>query len=388
MTIFIIQIYKFKEVKFINIIFKLCNFVDIILQQMSENLKDLITVTKSLTSKIQDVDFKDLSFGNIFSDHMLICDFKNGSWKTPKIVPYQSITLDPSSKIFHYGQSIFEGLKAYKDSNHNIFLFRPDENAKRFNISAKRLAIPELPESFFIEGLKKLLEIDKKWIPNSPGSSLYIRPFIFASSQGFHASPANEYKFIVATSPSGPYFSGKVKVLIEEIFSRSANGGVGYAKAGGNYAGQFFPTQLATAKGYDQVIWTDDTSHEYIEEAGAMNIFVRINDTLITVPTNDRILDGITRKSILEIAKDEGIEVEVRKVSVAEIIEAYEKGSLKEMFGTGTAAVISPISTFGFRDIDYQIPEIEKSFARLLKKRITDIQTNISDDKFGWRIKV
>jgi len=355
---------------------------------MTENLKDLIKVTHAETSKINDVDFDNLSFGSVFSDHMLISNYENGKWETPEIIPYQAISLDPSSKIFHYGQSVFEGLKAYKDANNDVFLFRPEDNCKRLNISSKRLSIPELSEAYFLEGLKKLLEVDKNWVPNKEGSSLYVRPFIFASGQGFHASPATSYKFIIATAPSGAYFSGKVKVLIEEKYSRSANGGVGYAKAGGNYAGQFYPTQLAVAKGYNQVIWTDDTSHEYIEEAGAMNIFVRINDTLMTAPTSDRILDGITRKSIIDIAKDEGIPVEVRKISVSELVEASKNGSLKEMFGAGTAAVVSPISTFGFRDVDYNLPELENTYASKLKKRITDIQTNKTEDKFGWRVKV
>jgi branched-chain amino acid aminotransferase len=355
---------------------------------MTENIKNLIEVNKTKTSKIKDVDFDNLSFGSIFSDHMLISNYENGEWEIPKIVPYQAISLDPSAKIFHYGQSVFEGMKAYKDKHNEAFLFRPEDNCKRLNISSKRLAIPELPQAYFMEGLKKLLELDSAWIPTNEGSSLYIRPFIFATGKGFHASPANAYKFIIATAPSGAYFSGKVKVLIEETYSRSANGGVGYAKAGGNYAGQFYPTQLAVKKGYNQVIWTDDTSHEYIEEAGAMNIFVRINDTLLTGPVSDRILDGITRKSIIEIAKDEGIAVDIRKISVTELVEAAKNGSLKEMFGAGTAAVVSPISTFGYRDTDYDLPELENTFASRLKKRITDIQTNKAEDKFGWRVKI
>lgn len=355
---------------------------------MIENIKDLIEVTKSKTTKIHEVDFDNLSFGNVFSDHMLVSNYKKGAWETPKVVPYQAITLDPSAKIFHYGQSIFEGMKAYKDNNDDVFLFRPLDNCKRLNISAKRLAIPELPETYFMEGLKTLLEVDKDWIPTSKGSSLYIRPFIFASGKGFHASPANEYTFIIATAPSGAYFSGKVRVLIEEKYSRSANGGVGYAKAGGNYAGQFYPTQLAIEKGYNQVIWTDDNAHEYIEEAGAMNIFIRISDTLITAPTNDRILDGITRKSIIDIAKKEGIHVEVRPVTVTEVVAAAKNGTLKEMFGAGTAAVVSPIAAFGYNGIDYNLPELENDYASLLKKRITDIQYNRSDDPFGWRVSI
>ena len=356
---------------------------------MKETLTELdIKITKTIHSNIQEVDFNNLAFGSVFSDHMLISDYRDGAWKTPEIVPYQPLTLDPSSKIFHYGQSVFEGMKAYKDENSQIWLFRPEQNCKRLNISCKRLAIPELPEDYFMEGLKALLKVDSNWIPTTPGSSLYIRPFVFASGNGFHASPAKEYKFIIATAPSGAYFSGKVKVLIEQTYSRSANGGVGYAKAGGNYAGQFYPTQLAIEKGYNQVIWTDDTSHEYIEEAGAMNIFVRINDTLVTAPTSDRILDGITRKSIIDIAKAQGLPVEVRKVSVKELVASAENGSLKELFGAGTAAVISPIAGFGHNGTDYNLPELEDSYASKLKKLITDIQYNRSEDPFGWRIKV
>ena len=279
-------------------------------------------------------------------------------------------------------------MKAYKDEDSKIWLFRPLDNQKRINISAKRLAIPELPEEYFMEGLKELLQLESDWIPTSEGSSLYIRPFVFATGSGFHASPADTYKFIKACSPSGAYFSGKVKVLIEEKYSRSANGGVGYAKAGGNYAGQFYPTQLAVEQGYQQVIWTDDNSHEYIEEAGAMNIFIRIGDTLITAPTSDRILDGITRKSVIAIAEDEGIKVEVRKITVSEVIEASKNGTLKEMFGAGTAAVISPINGFGFRGVDFELPSIKNSYASSLKKRITDIQYNRAEDKFGWRYLV
>ena len=347
-----------------------------------------ISVEKAATSKIHNVDFDNLSFGNTFTDHMLVCDYENGSWNTPKIVPYGPIALEPSAKIFHYGQSIFEGMKAYKDEAGDVWLFRPLENWKRLNKSAERLAIPELPESHFMDGLTSLLQLEKDWVPKNPGSSLYVRPFIFASGKGFHASPADQYKFIIALAPSGAYFSGKVKVKIEEKYSRAANGGVGYAKAGGNYAGQFYPTQLAVEEGYHQVIWTDDNNHEFIEEAGAMNVFIRINDTLITAPTNDRILDGITRKSILEIAEAEGISAEVRKISVKEVVEAAKNGSLKEMFGAGTAAVVSPIATFGYQGVDYDLPEIQDSYAAKLKKRITDIQYNRAEDNFGWRFKV
>lgn len=345
-----------------------------------------ITIELIKDSKIDSVDFNDLPFGSILSDHMFVCDYKDGKWQNSRIQPYAPIQLDPSAKIFHYGQSIFEGMKAYKDTENNTLLFRPLDNCKRLNKSAERLVIPQIPEDIFMDGLKKLLEIDNAWIPTNEGSSLYIRPFMFASGNGFHASPADEYKLIICTAPSGAYFSGKVKVLIEEKYARAANGGVGFAKAGGNYAAQFYPTQLAVEKGYQQVIWTDDNTHEYIEEAGAMNIFVRINDTLITSPTSDRILDGITRKSILQIAKDANIDVEERKITVTEVVAAAKDGSLKEMFGAGTAAVISPISGFGFKGEDFDLPELENTFASLLKKNITDIQTNKVEDPYGWRV--
>jgi len=351
---------------------------------MSLNIK----VEKVKESRIDSIDFDNLPFGQVFSDHMLTCDYENGKWNEPKIEPYAPISLAPSAKIFHYGQSIFEGMKAYKDADENTLLFRPTDNHKRLNLSAERLAIPQIPENYFMEGLKKLLEIDSDWIPTKEGSSLYIRPFIFATGLGFHASPADKYKFIIATAPSGAYFAGKVNVLIEEKYARAANGGVGFAKAGGNYAGQFYPTQLAVEKGYNQVIWTDDNTHQYIEEAGAMNIFIRINDTLITSPTNDRILDGITRKSILQIAGDLGINTEVRKISVGEVVEAARNNTLREMFGAGTAAVISPISGFGYQETDYDLPELSETFAQKLKKTITDIQTNKAEDKYGWRVQL
>jgi branched-chain amino acid aminotransferase len=339
-------------------------------------------------SKIATVDFNNLPFGSVFSDHMLTCTFKEGKWQDPIIEPYAPISLDPSAKIFHYGQSIFEGMKAYKDDKGNTLLFRPLENCKRLNKSAERLVIPQIPEETFMSGLKALLKLDEAWIPTNDGSSLYIRPFMFASGNGFHASPANEYKFMICTAPSGAYFAGKIKVLIEEKYARAANGGVGFAKAGGNYAAQFYPTQLAIEKGYNQVIWTDDNTHEYIEEAGSMNIFVRIDDTLITSPTSDRILDGITRKSIIQLAKDLKINVEERKISVSEVVLAAQSGSLKEMFGAGTAAVISPISGFGYQEKDYELPELDKPFAALLKKTITDIQTNKSEDAHSWRVQL
>ena len=345
-------------------------------------------VEKIKVSKIDQIDFDNLNFGSVFTDHMFSCDYIDGEWVNAQISPYKPISISPSARVFHYGQACFEGMKAFKDNKNKNWLFRPLDNYERILKSSIRLAMPEFPKELFFESLKKLIELDNAWIKPGLGNSLYIRPFIFASEATINATEANQYKFMIICAPAASYYSGDVRVKIEKSFSRAAKGGVGYAKAAGNYAAQFYPTQLAIEKGYNQVIWTDDNTHQFIEEAGAMNIFIRINDTLITSPTNDRILDGITRKSIIKIAEDLKIDVEVRKISVSEVVAAAQSGSLKEMFGTGTAAVISPISCFGFKEKDYDLPNLDNSFAGLLKKTITDIQTNKSEDPYGWRIKL
>ena len=279
-------------------------------------------------------------------------------------------------------------MKAYKDEIGNIFLFRPEDNFKRINKSAARLAMPEFPKEFFFEGLKLLLNLDKNWIKSGKGNSLYIRPFVIATEPAISASPANTYRFMIICSPAKAYYSGKVRVLFAEKYSRSANGGVGFAKAAGNYAAQFYPTSFSTGKGFQQIIWTDANTHEYLEEAGTMNIFFRINDTLVTAPTNDRILDGVTRKSIIQLAKDNNINIEVRRISVTEIKAASAAGTLKEIFGTGTAAVISPISAFEHAESVYELPEIENSYATKLKQDLLNIQHHLAEDKHGWTMEV
>ena len=340
------------------------------------------------TSKIANVDFNHLQFGKIFTDYMFECDYVDGAWQTPVIKPYGPLQIDPSARVFHYGQAVFEGMKAYKDDEGAIFLFRPDENFNRINASAKRMAIPEFPEAFFFEGLKKLLHLDSEWIQKGIGNSLYIRPVVIATEPAISASPSHEYKFMIICSPAQSYYEGEIRVLIEEKYSRAADGGFGYAKAAGNYAGQFYPTQLAHEQGYQQVVWTDANSHEYLEEAGTMNIFFRVNDTLVTAPHNDRILDGITRKSIIQLAKDHGIEMEIRPVSVKEIKEAAQNNSLKEIFGSGTAAIISPIAGFKHGTYEFELPKLEQSFASRFKEILMNIQYNKAEDPHGWRYKV
>jgi branched-chain amino acid aminotransferase len=355
---------------------------------MSTTQTNKIETIQATTSKINDVDFDNLSFGAVFTDHLLECDFKNGEWQQPIIKPYAPFLLDPSAKVFHYGQAIFEGMKAYKDDNSDLWLFRPDENFKRFNASAVRMAMPEVPEFVFIEGLKQLLKLDKEWVKNENGSTMYIRPFMIATGAGVVANPSEEYKFMILLSPAKAYYSGEVKVLIAEHYSRAANGGIGAAKAAGNYAAQFYPTNLANKQGFQQVIWTDDATHTKLEEAGTMNVFFRINDTLYTAPVSERILDGITRKSLIEMAKKEGISVEVRPVLVSELVEASKNGTLKEIFGAGTAAVVNPIIGYSYKEEYFELPKIENSFASHLKEKLTSLQNKRSEDTFGWTVKV
>jgi len=340
-------------------------------------------------SRIESIDFDNLSFGTIFTDHMFVCDYVDGAWGEPEIIPYASIQLDPSASALHYGQAIFEGMKAYKDDNDDVWLFRPDQNIKRLNKSAERLAIPQFPEDLFLESLHKLIDLDRDWVQSGFGNSLYIRPFMFASEACVQASPAKEYRIMIICAPVSSYYNGgEVRVKIADHFSRAAQGGTGYAKAAGNYAGQFYPTQLAIDEGYQQIIWTDAASHQYIEEAGTMNLFFNIGDKLITAPTSDSILDGVTRKSVIALAKERGIEVETRQLSVSELIEAAKNNTLKEIFGSGTAVVVLPIHGFGYKGEDFQLPKSEDSLALKLKSDLTSIQYNKSDDPYGWRVKV
>ena len=355
---------------------------------MSLDIQSEIDIVKSKSSKINEVDFENLSFGSTFTDHMLQCDFKNGAWEKPIIKTYEPFLLDPSAKVFHYGQAIFEGMKAYKDENDAVWLFRPEENFKRFNKSAFRMAMPNVPENIFMEGLKKLLQIEKEWVKKGKGNTLYIRPFMIAIGSGVIAQPSTQYRFMIILSPAKAYYSGEVKVIIAEHYSRAANGGIGAAKAAGNYSAQFYPTQLAHDKGFQQIIWTDDATHTKLEEAGTMNVFFRINDTLLTAPTSERILDGVTRKSLLDLAKREGIAVDVRSILVDEIVTAVKNGTLKEIFGAGTAAVVNPIIGFSYQDVYYELPKLENSFALGLKEKLTNIQHKMADDTFNWTVKV
>ena len=335
-----------------------------------------IDIVRVKNSKINEVDFENLAFGNTFTDHMLICDFKEGKWQKPIIKPYEPFLIDPSAKVFHYGQAIFEGMKAYKDDNNDVWLFRPDQNLDRFNKSAVRMAMPEVPEEIFIGGLKTIVDLERNWVKKGLGNTLYIMPFMIAIGSGVIAQPSTQYRFMIILSPALSYYSGEVKVIIAEHYSRAANGGIGAAKAAGNYSAQFYPQKLAQEKGFQQIIWTDDATHTKLEEAGTMNVFFRINDTIYT------------RKSLIDIAHRDGIKVEERSVLVSELIAGAKDGSLKEIFGAGTAAVVSPIVGFQFQDNYYELPKIENSIALQLKDKLTKIQYKLAEDTFGWTVKV
>lgn len=355
---------------------------------MSSNFACEIDIVTTPQSKIETVDFENLPFGSVFTDHMFVCDFREGKWQKPLIKPYEPFLIDPSAKVFHYGQAIFEGMKAYKDDNDAVWLFRADQNMARLNKSAVRMAMPEIPEDIFMGGLHQLLDLERNWVKKGKGNTLYIRPFMIAIGSGVIAAPSTQYRFMIILSPAKSYYSGEVKVLIAEHYSRAANGGIGAAKAAGNYSAQFYPTKLANEKGFQQIIWTDDATHTKLEEAGTMNVFFRINDTLYTAPTSERILDGVTRKSLIAIAKRDGINVEERSVLVSEIIQGAKDGSLKEIFGAGTAAVVNPIVGFSYQDVYYELPKIDNSMAIELKEKLNNIQYRKAEDTFGWMVKV
>lgn len=352
-------------------------------ETMNETLN--ININKTTDSRIDQLLQNDVVFGRLFSDHMFIADYEDGAWSNLEIRPYGDLHLEPSCLVFHYGQAIFEGMKAYKTENGKVLLFRPFKNIERFNKSAERMCMPTIPVDVFFEGLKSLLNIDRDWVPQKDGHSLYIRPFMIATDEYLGVKPSGKYKFMIITSPVGQYYGKPVKVKIETHFSRATTGGTGYAKAAGNYAAALYPAKLAQEEGYDQLIWTDANEHKYIEESGTMNVMFQIDNKIITPSTSDTILDGVTRDSVLTLAKEFGYEVEERQVPVDEIMNAIQMGTLKEAFGTGTAATIAKISLINYQGIDYNLPEFNGNelSAKLLSK-LGDIRRGKSPDNFNW----
>lgn len=347
-------------------------------------------IEKISKSRISKVNFKKLGFGRYYSDHMLYCRYINNKWEDPIIKSFQKINLYPTTLVFHYGQSVFEGMKAYKDKNGKIFLFRPEENFKRINKSAERLQMPQLSKSIFIEGIKYLINLDKDWIPSDYGQSLYIRPFMIATGNILMAAPSNEYLFLIISSPSENYYENPLKVKIEEKYSRAASGGIGYTKAAGNYAASFYPTHIAKNEGYDQILWTDSSTHSLIEESGTMNVFFHYKNELLTPPITDSILDGITRKSIIELARLNNIKVKEYSLNIKELIYGLKNGLIIEAFGCGTAVVTNFFNYIGYRGHNYYLPKIEnkKRLSIKLKKMLLDIQHNVVQDYFNWNMEI
>ncbi len=356
---------------------------------MIDTMKN-IKVTKTEQSKWDSVDWENLPFGRVFSDHMLVMDYIDGEWKTPEIVPFSDLKLHPATSAIHYGQSIFEGLKAYRNTHGEVVIFRPDMNAKRFRASCKRMCMAELPEELFLKCVEATVNVDSKWIPNKEGYSLYIRPFLFATDDYIGIKPSDNYKFMIFTCPVGAYYSEPLKVKIEEYYTRAAAGGVGRAKTAGNYAASLYPAKLGKEEGYHQLVWTDAKEHKYIEESGTMNIMFVKDGVLITPAEDaDTILPGITKRSVIELAQDWGMKVQERQIEVKEIIEGVANGSITEAFGAGTAATIAPIKIIGYKGTDYELPAVERrEFSNKVYKYLDDIKLGKVEDKFNWIFNV
>jgi len=346
-----------------------------------------IKIQKTSQSKLESIDFQDLKFGRVFADHMFVMDFIDGKWQEPKILPFQNMSMSPAALVIHYGQSIFEGLKAFKNKDGRYGLFRPDLNIERMNKSAVRMCMPEIPENLFMEGLRELVRLDNQWIPTGELSSLYIRPVLFATDEYIGVKASEKYRFMIITAPVNAYYSKPVRVKIEREFTRAAKGGTGFAKTAGNYAGSLYPAKLANDQGYDQLLWTDAKEHEYIEESGTMNVMFLIDGKLITPKLSETILDGVTRRSVLQLAKDWGIPVEERRVSVSELQEAMENDTLEEAFGCGTAATIAHIEAIADGTKVFQLPDVE---SRKLSNRLMNYFTALKkfkvEDPHGWMI--
>ena len=349
-----------------------------------------LRIQKVENSRINEVDFNNIPFGRVFTDHMLVAEYKNGKWEDASIRPFGSLPLHPATTALHYGQAVFEGMKAYKTMDGEAVLFRPEENFNRLNKSARRLCMAEVPAEIFLDGLYKLIDLDRNWIPEKSGSSLYIRPVLFATDEYVGIKPSDNFLFVIFCSPVGAYYSEPLPVLIEEKYVRAAEGGVGAAKAAGNYAASLLPTKEAMEKGYKQLLWTDAKTHSFIEESGTMNVFFAINGSLLTPATDrDTILEGITRKSVIQLARDMGYSVEERAVSVAEIVEALRNGTLTDAFGAGTAATIAQLSAIGYRDEHFELPPVEdREISNALLERMSSIKTGRTEDPYGWLVRV
>ncbi|MEI9942677.1 MAG: branched-chain amino acid aminotransferase [Chitinophagaceae bacterium] len=349
---------------------------------------DILT-TKTERSKLKDINLENIPFGKYFTDHMLEADYENGEWKSIEIKPYQPLLIEPSIAALHYGQAIFEGIKAYRDKDGNAFVFRPIENFKRFNKSAERMNMPVVPEEIFMEGLRQLIALDKNWIPSKEEHSLYIRPIMFSTDAMLGVRPSDSYKFLILLSPTGPYYASPMKILVEEQYTRAAPGGVGFSKNAGNYGGSMLAATMAKQKGYDQVLWTDAFEHKWLQEVGMMNVFFIIDNKAVTPSLEEgTILEGVTRSSVIQGLKEMNIPVEERKISIDELVDAYKAGKIAEVFGTGTAAVIAPIKELNYKGFVMTFDSEAYKISTAVKSWLTDIREGKRTDKYGWMWKV
>ena len=348
-----------------------------------------IPVRKTVHSRIHEVDFTQLEFGKYISDHMLVCDYENTEWKTPHIIPYANLSLSPSTLALHYGQTVFEGMKAFRMEDGRINIFRIDRHYDRFVKSLERMCMAVVPKEIFVEGLLKLVELDKVWVPSKASHALYLRPFVIATEARFGVKISDEYRFIIFTGPVPSLYADPIKVKVETEYVRAAKGGTGAAKCGGNYGAAYFPTRKARLEGYEQVLWTDGRDHAYIEESGMMNVMFVINDELVTAPLSDSILDGVTRDSLLTLANDMGFKTAERPISVHELEKAFADGTITEAFGAGTAAVVAPIKTININGMDMQLPAYNKENIMFkLKDRLDNIRAGVIADTYGWNFIV
>ena len=348
-----------------------------------------INITKAHRSNLTDINLENIPFGKYFTDHMLEVDYEDGEWKNAEIKPYQPLLLDPSLAALHYGQAIFEGIKAYKNEAGEVSIFRPMDNFKRFNISAERMQMPQVPEEIFMEGMRMLIELDNKWIPQHEDHSLYIRPFMFSSDHMIGVRPSEKYKFMIILSPTGPYYNMPMRIYVEEHYVRAVPGGVGYAKAAGNYGGAMYATAQAKLKGYDQVLWTDAFEHKYVQECGTMNVFFIIGNRAITPDLKEgTILAGVTRDSTMIMLKEMGFQVEEKALSIDDVISAYKAGILYEVFGTGTAATISMIKELRYKDFVMTFDVDSWKTAPEVKRRLNAIRYGQVPDNHGWMYKI
>lgn len=349
-------------------------------------LASAIAVERVKKSRINEVDFNNLEFGKHLSDHMLVADFDNGHWGASSIVPFGELKFSPAMLSLHYGQAVFEGMKAFRTKDGAINIFRPHKHLDRFNRSLDRMCMPPISEDMWLSGLQALLEVDAQWVSDGEGAALYIRPFMFATESRLGVKVADQFKFIILTCPVGPYQAKPYRLKVENKYVRTAEGGTGFAKCAGNYGGAFYPTQIAREEGFDQILWTDHKEHRYIDEVGMMNVMFVLNGKLVTPQLTTAILDGVTRDSILTLAKDmPSFNVEERRVSIAEIEEGFIKGTLTEAFGTGTAAVVAPIAVIQINGKDYEIPVAgPTSFQQQVKKKLHNLRLGVEADPYGW----